>query len=61
MKCRDCIFLRGLHCSILGKNVHSGLGPKCKYYTVTELERAIKSNRREHPCTGSTEKKTARK
>ena len=59
MKCRKCIYLRGLSCVILGKTVHSGLGPKCKYYTETVLDRAGMA-RKGRECTRSTGKKTER-
>lgn len=56
MKCRKCIYLMGLRCVIRGKTVKSGQGPKCKYYTESELDRAIA--RKGDKCTGFTGKKT---
>ena len=57
MKCRKCIYLMGLRCVIQGKHVHSGQGPKCKYFTESVLDERHK----EGTCTGSTAKKTESK
>ena len=57
MKCRDCIYLRGLRCIVQGKTIHSGLGPKCRYYTESALDRKLK----EEACTEFSAKRTESK